>query len=415
VRGVLVSGPQLADFMSDPLTPPAAQPQPPEDEFANVRARAGRHPALALGAAALALFIIFHIRADLSFALSSAEPIDLGDASATFAAAPAGAKPHGRGVSPEALAQAANHYVRVRGTPDRESALELDTKGSWVFTQFFRILGTGSRLFVHRRENPLPAVRAEEDRFEGRLIRFADLSFEHSIREYTAAHVSATHFFAPDALRRAVAQAPGAQTVTINDLAGDPVVLGPNDLLAIDVTVPEQIRISFPPDKFRHAAEASSEVEKRGGSVLKIVEEPWPVNPTAKPAEAAARPDHVVLLVRFPPDKRQAALGELGDIDPKIQIRDERRTLTVRLSDLRDGGDALLVQSAEAGAAPERLPIADVPAIRTLAAVQMPADAWMLIEMDHPRDHVQSVIFAGVLLAFAAINLIGLARGMRKS
>src|SRR5581483_12287364 len=50
--GVLVSGPQLADFMSDPLTTP---PQPPEDEFANVRARAGRHPALALGAAALAL------------------------------------------------------------------------------------------------------------------------------------------------------------------------------------------------------------------------------------------------------------------------------------------------------------------------------------------------------------------------
>ena len=84
--GVLVSGPQLADFMSDPPTPPAAQPQPPEDEFANVRARAGRHPALALGAAALALFIIFHVRADITYALSSAEPIDLGDAAATFAA-----------------------------------------------------------------------------------------------------------------------------------------------------------------------------------------------------------------------------------------------------------------------------------------------------------------------------------------
>jgi hypothetical protein len=87
----------------------------------------------------------------------------------------------------------------------------------------------------------------------------------------------------------------------------------------------------------------------------------------------------------------------------------------MRLSDLRDGGDALLVQSAGAGAVPERLPIADVPAIRTLAAVQIPADAWLLIEMDHPRDHVQSVIFAGVLLAFAAINLIGLARGLKKS
>ena len=406
--------------MSDPLTPPAAQPQPPEDEFAGVRARAGRHPALALGAAALALFIIFHVRADISYALSSADPIDLGDASATFATTPAPgvpaeARPRVRGVSSSVLEQAANHYVRVRGTPDRESALELDTKGSWVFTQFFRILGTGSRLFVHRRENPLPAVRAEEDRFEGRLIRFADLSFEHSIREYTAAHVIATHFFAPDVLRRAVVQAPGAPTVTVGDVAGDPVLLGPNDLLAIDVNVPEQIRISFPPDKYRHAVEAKSEIEKRGGSVLTVVEEPGPMNPTAKPAEAVARPDHVVLLVRFPPEKRQAALGEIGDIDPKIQIRDERRTLKVRLSDLHDGGDALLVQSGEPGAAAERLPLVDIPAIRTLAAVQIPSDAWMLIEMDHPRDHVQSLIFAGVLLAFAAINLLGLARGMKKS
>ena len=403
--------------MSDPLPPPAAQPQLPEDEFAGVRARAGRHPALALGAAALALFIIFHVRADISYALSSADPIDLGDASATFAAAgaPAEPSPRGQGVSAETLAQAANHYVRVRGTPDRESALELDTKGSWVFTQFFRILGTGSHLFVHRRENPLPAVRAEEDRFEGRLIRFADLSFEQSIREYTAAHVIATHFFAPDVLRRAVAQATATPTITVSDLAGDPVVLGPNDLLAIDVNVPQQIRISFPLDKYRHAVEAQSEIEKRGGSVLKILEEPGPMNPTTKPTEAAARPDHVVLLVRFPPEKRQAALGEIGDIDPKIQIRDERRTLKVRLSDLHDGGDALLVQSGEPGATSERLPVVDIPAIRTLAAVQIPADAWLLIEMDHPRDHVQSVIFAGVLLAFAAINLIGLARGLRRS
>ena len=220
-----------------------------------MRARAGRHPALALGAAALALFIIFHVRADIAYALSSAEPIDLGDAPATFAAPrrarpPAEARPRARGVSPEALAQAANHYVRVRGTPDRESALELDTKGSWVFTQFFRILGTGSRLFVHRRENPLPAVRAEEDRFEGRLIRFADLSFEtldprvHGDARHRDALLRARTSCAARSRRR-----PGAPTVTVDDLAGDPVLLGPNDLLAIDVTVPEQIRISFPPDK----------------------------------------------------------------------------------------------------------------------------------------------------------------------
>ena len=407
--------PSLPPSLSPSAPPPTLAP---EDEFAGIRSRAGRHPALALAAAALALFIIFHVRADISYALSSTDPIDLGDAPATFAGGKPGdgTRPRAVGVPPETLEHAANRYVTVRGTPDRESALELDTKGSWVFTQFFRILGTGSRLFVHRRENPLPGFRAEEDRFEGHLIRFADLSFEAAIRGYSATHVSATHFFPPDGLRRAVAPAAGS-AITVVDLAGDPVALGPSDLLAIDVALPQQIRIAFPRDRFRDEAGARAEVDKRGGTVVAAGEGPASVPPSPAPPLGASPPpdDRVVLLVRFPPERRQSALGEIGDIDPKVEIRDARRTLKVRLGDLRDGGDALLVQSAEAGAAPERLPIADIPAIRTLAAVQIPADAWLLIESDHPRDHVQTVIFAAVLLAFALINLLGLIRGMKRS
>jgi hypothetical protein len=330
---------------------------------------------------------------------------------------PAGARPRAVGVPAETLERATNRYVSVRGTPDRESALELDTKGSWVFTQFFRILGTGSRLFVHRRENPLPGFRAEEDRFEGRLIRFADLSFETSIRAYQAAHVSATHFFPPDGLRRAVAQSSGA-ALTVVDLAGDPVSLGPSDLLAIDVALPQQIRLAFPRDRFRDQAGARAEIEKRGGTIVESGEATVTAPPASTAAPLAGAPptdDRLVVLARFPPERRDSALGEIGDIDPKIEIRDARRTLKVRLADLRDGGDALLVQPAEAGVAPERLPIGDIPAIRTLAAVQIPAEAWLLIESDYPRDHLRTVVFAAVLLAFAAINLLGLVRGLKRS
>ena len=429
--------------MSDPQQPPTPPFAPPsllpEDEFAGIRSRAGRHPALALGAAVLALFIIFHVRADVAYTLSSHDPVDLGDAAVTFGPGPAERAPgtevgHARrrlvGASPQALAQAANHYVRVRGTPDRESALELDTKGSWVFTQFFRILGTGSRLFVHRRENPLPGFRAEEDAFEGRLIRFGDLSFESAIRSYSASHVSATHFFDPRTLRAALGPGAAGSLTTVVDLAGDPVALGPSDLLAIDLTLPERLRIAFPRDKFRDAAAARVEIEKRGGVVLAEGEStststststsgstppPSPAGAATPAGAAPAADDRVLLVVRFSPERRQAALGELGDLDPKIEIRDARRTFKVRLADLHDGGDALLVQPSESGTAPERLPLADIPAIRTLAAVQIPADAWLLIENDHPRDHVQTVIFAGVLLAFAAINLLGLARGLKRS
>ena len=413
--------------MSDPVPPssapptappPASESLAPEDEFAGIRSRAGRHPALALGAAALALFIIFHVRGDLTYSLSTTDPIDLGDAAATFGGGgkPSdGARPRAVGVPAETLERATNRYVSVRGTPDRESALELDTKGSWVFTQFFRILGTGSRLFVHRRENPLPGFRAEEDRFEGRLIRFADLSFEASIRGYLATHVSATHFFPPDGLRRAIAQSSGG-ALTVVDLAGDPVALGPSDLLAIDLALPQQIRLAFPRDKFRDAAAARAEVEKRGGTVLASGEATAPTPPAPAPlAGAPPSDDRVVIFARFPPERRDRALGEIGDIDPKIEIRDARRTLKVRLGDLRDGGDALLVQPAEAGAEPDRLPITDIPAIRTLAAVQIPAEAWLLIENDYPRDHLRTVVFAAVLLAFAAINLLGLVRGLKRS
>src|SRR4051812_45856728 len=126
--------------MSSP-PPKQVAAEPIEDEFAGIRSSRARHPALALGAAALALFIIAHVRDDIAYSLSSSEPLDLGEARALLAA---------RG----GVEQGATRFVRVSGTPDREGGLELDTKGSWVFTHFSRILGTGNRLFVHRRESP---------------------------------------------------------------------------------------------------------------------------------------------------------------------------------------------------------------------------------------------------------------------
>ncbi len=110
---------------------------------------------MGIAGALLAFFLVFHIRHDLRYALSSGEPADLGAARVAF----------GRGA--KAVGDYENRYVRVAGTPDRESALEIDTKGSWVFTQFFRILGTDERLFVHRPASPLPAALAEADRLRG--------------------------------------------------------------------------------------------------------------------------------------------------------------------------------------------------------------------------------------------------------
>src|SRR6188768_2909473 len=85
------------------------------DEFAHIPRRRSRHPLFTLAGAALAFFLVFYGWRDLRYALSSGEPLELGSAPALFA-------------SGKATADLANRYVRVAGTPDRESALELDTK-----------------------------------------------------------------------------------------------------------------------------------------------------------------------------------------------------------------------------------------------------------------------------------------------
>ena len=74
------------------------------DEFAHIPHSRGRHPVVAVAGALLAFFLVFHIRHDLRYALSSGEPLDLGRASAVFG--------HSQAVS-----GLENRYVRVAGLP----------------------------------------------------------------------------------------------------------------------------------------------------------------------------------------------------------------------------------------------------------------------------------------------------------
>jgi hypothetical protein len=392
---------------------PAAAPQAaaePVDEFAHVPSPRTRHPLLALGAAALAFFLVFHIRHDARYALSATDALDIGDASAVFAKSGSAGMVARVGLE--------NRYVRVRGTPDRESALELDTKGSWVFTTFFRILGTHDRLFVHRRENPLPAVRAEQDVFEGRLIRMSDLSFRDSIGAYFSKHVSATHFFAPEDLARALRATPGA-AIRLRDRAGDDVSMPQDDTVALDVIRPDEVRVGLPRGRFPSEADARAAVAKQGGEVLSsaaVVESTAsPAAPSTGPlslASSLAPVERWVLVARFPRERRDAALSALGDLDPKVEIRDARETVKARLADLSATADALVVKLA--GASDRTLPLASVAAARTLATVEIPSDAYLLIEADHPRDHVMSVFIALALVMFGAVNLVALARELRR-
>jgi hypothetical protein len=371
------------------------------DEFAHIPSPRTRHPALALAAAALAFYLVFHVRHELRYALSSGESLELGDARVTF--------------SPRTtMTGLDNRYVRVRGTPDRESGLEVDTKGEWTFSQFFRVLGTGDHLFVHRLPSPLPGATAEADVFEGRLVRFGDLPFEDAVRAYFSAHVVASHYFALDDLRAALAGARGP--LALHDRAGDPVTLASDDLLAIDVQRPDEVRVGLPRDRFPDGEAARAEIERRGGAIVAArglvrVDAPGAVAPGPMSMGDSPPPiERWTFIARFSGPGREAALSALGELDRKVELRDARETTNAHVSELSVAGDALVV----AGTSARRIPWAAIAAVRTLATVHVPDDAYLLVEADRPRDHLPTLFLALAVAVFGVVNLGAFAREIRR-
>jgi len=388
--------------MTDPAQskPAAGSPAGTVDEFAHIPRRRARHPLITLAGAALAFFLVFYGWRDLRYALSSGAPLELGAAAAVFS-------------NDKATADLANRYVRVAGIPDRESALELDTKGSWVFSQLFRVLGTGDRLFVHRMENPLPAARAEADVFEGRLIRIDELPYAQAIRGYFAKHVTATHYFATDATLAALAGRAPAAPLSIVDRGGDKVALAADEALAIEVVKPDEVQIGLPNGRFPTEDAARAAITSRGGEVtaargLVKTAAPSSAGASSLLASAPEPPSRWTFVVRFPAARRQAALDELGDIDRTVEIRDARETIATRVSELAAADGALVIRAA--GGAERRLPAGNVAAVHTIAPVVIPDGAYLLIEGDRPRDHVASVIISLVLMTFGVFNVVALVR-----
>ena len=361
--------------LPDGLAAPAG-----EDEFSGIPSSPGRHPVIALGTAALACFLVFQIKDDLRYALSPGVAQDLGDARPVSTA--------------KTAALPVNRYVRLAGHADRESAVVLDTQGSWHFTQLFRLLGTNNRIFVRRAADPLPAELAARDVFAGRLLRFSDLSFQAAIRRYFLGHVSATHFFAPAEVRAALAQASGG-SLTLTDLLGDRVSLAANDELAIDLERPGQIRATFPRERFSDQAAARAAVEQQGGQVIEA------------PGDAVD-PKSLDLVVTFPPERRDQALQALGEMDRRLHIRPVHTTHKARVADLGATAEAIVIKTADAKS--QALPVAQIQGIATLAGVQIPDDALILLEGERPREHLKSLIIAVFLLGFAVVNLLALRR-----
>ncbi len=347
------------------------------DEFAHIPARSRRPPLLVLLTVAAAIFLIVRLRQDVSYALSPATPLDLGEAH-SLAEAPLARLP-------------INRYVRLAGLPERESAVVLDPRGSWEFSQLFRLHGTHGRIFVRRQQDPLPVALAERDRFTGRLLRFADLSFADSISQHFADRVSATHFFPPADLAAAVARA--ERPLVVRDVAGEPVTLTASEKVTFDVIRPGEYRIDLPRPRFSDRAAAEAAARTAGARLLDTRETPgaWQ------------------LRVALPDGARDRALSALSDLDPAVQFRVARETVELPLSEVRASAEGFDFGTRLAGLTGPVPPVR-LASVRTLTTVRVPPDAVLLIEGEAPRSQWKSLAILVVLVVFGTVSLLALRR-----
>lgn len=377
VSGLVTDSPRPAHPETSDAGAPAAAAV--EDEFAGIPSPRRRFPWFSLLVVLLAAYLVYHQRSDLLFALSPSQPVDLGDARALTSG---GAAP-------------VNRYVRLAGPADRENALILDTQGSWEFTQFFRLLGTQSRVFVHRRPDPLPVAMAESSVYTGRLLRVRDLSYAASIRRYFAARVSATHLFDPMALRAALAQG-RAFPIPLADRAGEVVALQANTVLSLDLGISGMWRIDVPRDRFPDPAAARTWLVAHGF-----------IDPVAAP-QAEQSPGFHTVRARLDEASKAKAVSALADLDPHVRIHPARLSLQSPVADIAaDGASGLRIGS---GANAQRAEVGAVLAARIVEPVQIPEDALLLLEGEQPRQHLKSVVIVGFFVVFALLNLLALRR-----
>jgi hypothetical protein len=180
----------------------------------------------------------------------------------------------------------------------------------------------------------------------------------------------------------------------VADRLGDQVTLALDDELAIDTAVPDGVSIELPGERFADLASARAAVERQGGSVVRAV---------ALPSAGGRK----TVVARFPAARRDAALAALSDIDRRVHIGPARTTTRVRVSSLRRHDQGLVAASPGGELI---LRTADILAIRTLAPVRIPGDAFLLVEGDRPRDHLRTLVIVIFLIGFALVNLMAVRR-----
>ena len=240
-----------------------------------------------------------------------------------------------------------NRYVRVSGLPDRESALQIDTKGSWVFSQFFRDAGD-------RRPAVRPPAREPAAGVAGRVghLRGAAHPRRRSVVRrldpQLLRHARRGHALlrARRAVARARRSAPRRAAVAASTRSGDPRVAGRarddrhrrrRARAGADRPAARQVRHRGRRARGAHRA------RRRGGAARSARSRPRPPAPArGGPALVDGRAGSALDVRGEVPGGRGAGRAR-RDRQPRlsdVEIRDARQTVEVKLEDVSPSGDA---------------------------------------------------------------------------
>lgn len=363
-----------SDGAEPPIPPaPAAPGGDGEDEFAGiVPPPRRRSPITALVVVALAGLLVWHLRAELRYALAPRAPAELGDA---------------RSLAERGVALDDNRYVALSGQPDRRNALFIEPRGEKSRQSFFRLLGTGTRVLVRAADS---AGRADlRDAWVGRLRRFDTLPYAPSLRGYYHDRVEATRYLAPETLKAAIKGAG-----SFRDRAGEAIDLQPSTEISVDVSFPDQLVVTMPGEKFPTDADARHELERLGLVVL----------PRPATIQREDGKEFFQILIRAPIAERNAIFAKLEEKSIPFAAYEDR--WTAKLCDLADAGAQLTVGE-------RAVPWAQVRSAGVDAPIVIADDAFVLTEGEAPGGYWWAPALALILLAFAAFNVWYLLRARR--
>lgn len=419
--------------MSEPLPPDPAPPGATSSEEAAgdvdpelLRLPEGpprrRSPLAALAVIGVGVGLLFHLAPDLRYALREGLPVELGDARAIRFDAPAGASP-----------LVDNTLAATSGLPDYRNALLFEPKGDNYRRSFYRMLGSSSRLWIRAEQT---STRHDlTDRIVGRLRRFDTLPYADQVRAYYGALKVTRLLDVTPFQKRARGEIDASFLRALTDRAGERLpALDPDTAeAAVVVDFADELWVSLSKDRFAVEEDARREVARLG----------VPFGPGREREDKTA----YEYVVRAPPQQRDALIALIEQRDFGMRVRRER--FVYKLSDLArvfpgggaglalrvtDGGPAFydvagdqlvaVSASAPAGSPPPPpgmaaagifrvVPWERVDSIQVDAPVEIPHDAWVLVEGDRPSEYGWAKALAVVLLLFIGLNGWLLTRSLR--